>query len=127
ALAAQVKPLRGALGTMVKPGHGPDAARRAKSWFTLRLHARAENGRSVITEVRGGDPGYGDTAKMLAESALCLAFDDLPPAAGQLTPATAMGQALIERLTRAGIEFRTFTEPPTRAPGPGPERRGRRA
>ena len=35
---------------------------------------------------------------MLAESALCLAHDDLPERAGQLTPAVAMGQALIDRL-----------------------------
>ena len=72
----------------------------------------------MVTEVSGGDPGYGETAKMLAESALCLAFDDLPATAGQLTTATAMGDALIGRLTRAGITFRTLSEPPTRSPGP---------
>jgi short subunit dehydrogenase-like uncharacterized protein len=43
---------------------------------------------------------------MLAESALCLAHDELPQRGGQLTPAVAMGQALIDRLSRAGIEFR---------------------
>jgi saccharopine dehydrogenase (NAD+, L-glutamate forming) len=61
----------------------------------------------LITEVRGGDPGYGETAKMLAESALALAFDqDLPPlGGGQWTPALALGQPLIARLVRAGIEF----------------------
>ena len=62
-------------------------------------------GRRVVTEVAGGDPGYGETAKMLAESALCLAHDDLPPTAGQVTTAVAMGDALIERLQRAGIGF----------------------
>jgi short subunit dehydrogenase-like uncharacterized protein len=59
-----------------------------------------------MTEVTGGDPGYGETSKMLAESALCLAHDELPARTGQLTPAVAMGQALIDRLQRAGIEFR---------------------
>jgi short subunit dehydrogenase-like uncharacterized protein len=59
-----------------------------------------------VTEVSGGDPGYTETAKMLAESALCLAFDDLPERAGQLTTAVAMGQPLIDRLVRAGIQFR---------------------
>jgi len=117
AVAAQVKPLRQAVGKLVKPGQGPDERRRAASWFTLRLKAEA-GGRTLVTEVSGGDPGYGETAKMLAESALCLAFDDLPAAAGQLTTATAMGEALIERLTRAGITFRTLSEPPTRSPGP---------
>jgi saccharopine dehydrogenase (NAD+, L-glutamate forming) len=42
---------------------------------------------------------------MLAESALCLAQDDLPSTAGQVTTAVAMGDALIERLKRAGITF----------------------
>jgi short subunit dehydrogenase-like uncharacterized protein len=42
---------------------------------------------------------------MLAESALCLAFDDLPERAGQLTPAVAMGDALRRRLEAAGIQF----------------------
>ena len=58
-----------------------------------------------MTEVSGGDPGYGETSKMLAESALCLAYDPLPERAGQLTPAVAMGEALIERLRAAGIGF----------------------
>ena len=32
----------------------------------------------MIVEVSGGDPGYCETSKMLAESALCLAHDELP-------------------------------------------------
>jgi short subunit dehydrogenase-like uncharacterized protein len=59
----------------------------------------------VITEVSGGDPGYDETAKMLAESALCLAHDDLPPTSGQVTTAEAMGDALLNRLINAGIRF----------------------
>jgi saccharopine dehydrogenase (NAD+, L-glutamate forming) len=59
----------------------------------------------VHTRVSGGDPGYTETAKMLAESALCLAFDDNPELAGQLTPAQAMGDRLTERLQKAGIRF----------------------
>jgi short subunit dehydrogenase-like uncharacterized protein len=59
----------------------------------------------VHTEVSGGDPGYGETSKMLAESALCLAHDQLPQTAGQVTTAVAMGQPLIDRLVRAGIRF----------------------
>jgi saccharopine dehydrogenase (NAD+, L-glutamate forming) len=45
---------------------------------------------------------------MLAESALCLAFDDNPPTAGQVTTAQAMGDTLLERLHRAGITFDTL-------------------
>ncbi|MFI9589500.1 hypothetical protein [Nonomuraea sp. NPDC052265] len=55
----------------------------------------------MLTEVTGGDPGYDETAKMLGESALCLAFDDLPARAGQLTTASAMGRPLITRLNTA--------------------------
>ena len=49
--------------------------------------------------------GRRQTAKMVAESALCLAFDDLPSAYGVLTPATAMGAALRQRLHAKGILF----------------------
>lgn len=65
-------------------------------------------GERVVTEVAGGDPGYGETAKMLAESALCLAHDDLPATSGQVTTAAAMGDALIDRLVKAGITFRVL-------------------
>ena len=65
-------------------------------------------GKRVVTEVSGGDPGYGETSKMLAESGLCLAFDELPPSAGQVTTAVAMGDALLARLQRAGIAFRVL-------------------
>lgn len=87
-----------------KPGEGPTVNERSDSWFKLRL-VGSGGGRRVVTEVSGGDPGYGETAKMLAESGMCLARDELPERAGQLTPAVAMGDALIERLQRAGIAF----------------------
>ena len=96
------------LGRM-RSGDGPDAAARAKAWFRARFIAEG-GGRRVTTEVSGGDPGYGETAKMLAESALCLAFDDVPKVAGQVTTAVAMGNPLIERLRRAGITFRVVEE-----------------
>ncbi len=117
ALAAQLPPLRRALERLRKPGDGPSAQQRARSWFAVRFAARTEGGRTVFTEVTGGDPGYQETATMLAESALCLAFDDLPPRAGQLTTAVAMGRPLIERLQAAGISFRVLHTPPTTAPG----------
>lgn len=103
--AAQVPPARRWLGDRIKPGEGPSEEKRAKSWFSVRFVGEG-GGRRVFTEVSGGDPGYGETAKMFAESALCLAFDDLPDTAGQVTTAVAMGDALIERLRAAGITFR---------------------
>ncbi|TVL93023.1 trans-acting enoyl reductase family protein [Streptomyces sp. SAJ15] len=105
---AQVPWTREWLSGRLKPGEGPDAARRARSWFTLRF-AGEGGGERVITEVSGGDPGYDETAKIFAEGALSLAFDDLPPTAGQVTSAVAMGDALTERLIRAGIRFTTVT------------------
>ncbi|MEG8279019.1 saccharopine dehydrogenase family protein [Streptomyces sp. AHA2] len=103
--AAQVPPARRWLSGRLEPGEGPDAQKRAESWFSVRFVGEG-GGRRVYTEVSGGDPGYDETAKMLAESALCLAFDDLPGTAGQVTTAVAMGDALIGRLRAAGIRFR---------------------
>ena len=102
--AAQVPPLRKRIKARVPQGSGPSEAKRARSWFTVDFIASSE-GRNVHTQVKGGDPGYGETAKMLAESALCLAFDDNPPTAGSVTTAVAMGDKLIERLQAAGITF----------------------
>ncbi|KOU60886.1 saccharopine dehydrogenase [Streptomyces sp. MMG1533] len=103
--AAQLPPARRWLSDRLKPGEGPGPEKRAKSWFRVRFVGEG-GGRRVYTEVSGGDPGYDETAKMFAESALSLAFDDLPPTAGQVTTAVAMGNALTERLQRAGITFR---------------------
>lgn len=105
ATAAQLPPARRWLSDRLKPGDGPGPEKRAKSWFSVRFVGEG-GGRRVFTEVAGGDPGYGETAKMFAESALSLAFDALPPTAGQVTTAVAMGDALIERLRTAGITFR---------------------
>jgi len=113
--AAQIPPLRRALSALYKPGAGPSAEQRAKSWFTVRFLGES-GGKQVITEVSGGDPGYAETAKMLAESALCLAYDELPKTAGQVTTAAAMGTALIDRLTAAGLRFAVLDTPPTWAP-----------
>ncbi len=102
---AQLPPARRWLSGRLEPGDGPSPERRARSWFTVRF-VGSGGGERVITEVSGGDPGYDETAKMLAESALSLAFDDLPETAGQVTPAVAMGDALTTRLQKAGLTFR---------------------
>ena len=103
---AQLPPTRNVLAKFRQSGDGPSAEQRAKAWFRVRFIARTgDAGEPVVTEVTGGDPGYGETSKMLGESALCLARDELPADGGQLTPAVAMGQSLIDRLTAAGIGF----------------------
>jgi short subunit dehydrogenase-like uncharacterized protein len=104
-LLAQLPPTRNMLLRRLSPGAGPTPAQRESRWFSLRFAAAAGHDR-VVTEVTGGDPGYGETSKILAEASLCLAHDVLPARAGQLTPAVAMGEALIARLQRSGISFR---------------------
>jgi short subunit dehydrogenase-like uncharacterized protein len=108
-VAAQVPPVRKALLGRLAPGHGPSDEERGKGWFNVRFVGEG-GGKRVLTEVAGGDPGYTETSKMLAESALCLAQDDLPPSSGQVTTAVAMGDALIARLQRAGIGFRVVED-----------------
>jgi short subunit dehydrogenase-like uncharacterized protein len=104
AAAAQVPPLRRLLISRVPQGEGPSEEQRERSWFRMRFVGEG-GGRRVVTQVSGGDPGYGETAKMLAEAALCLAFDDNPPTAGSVTTAAAMGEQLVERLRKAGMVF----------------------
>lgn len=103
-LAAQVRPLRDLLLSRVPQGSGPSDARREKSWFTVDFVGTAGDQR-VHTRVSGGDPGYTETSKMLAQAALCLALDDLPETAGQVTTAVAMGDALLARLQAVGMRF----------------------
>ncbi len=106
--AVQIPPVRRAIAQRIAAGDGPSQERRDRTWFTVEFVGTAA-GKTVHTRVSGGDPGYTETAKMLAESALSLAFDDNPPLAGQLTTATAMGENLIDRLTAAGMTFEVLS------------------
>src|SRR5690606_24478450 len=103
---AQLSLVRAFLPRLRKPGSGPSAQSRGQGWFRVILLG-ASGAHRVRCEVSGGDPGYTETAKMLAESALCLVFDRerLPPHYGSVPPAAAMGDALLQRLERAGIRF----------------------
>jgi short subunit dehydrogenase-like uncharacterized protein len=109
-LAGAVAPLRKGLAAMLPaPGEGPSKQQRETGFFEVRLHAEHPGGadmslRSVVTGDR--DPGYGSTAKMLGESAVCLAKDAIPAGGGFWTPASAMGERLLERLRKhAGLTF----------------------
>ncbi|HWU68393.1 MAG TPA: saccharopine dehydrogenase NADP-binding domain-containing protein [Stenotrophobium sp.] len=104
---AQVKLTRERLLRLRSPGQGPSEEQRRKGWFRVRFIGEG-GGRRVVTEVSGGDPGYGETAKMLAESALCLVQDRLPKKGGVLTTVQAMGDALTARLMAAGIQFKVL-------------------
>jgi len=86
------------------PGEGPGESAREKGLFHIDIHSRTSTGARLVCEIRAsGDPGYKATAVMLGESALALADGTgLPDAAGVLTPATALGGALTDRLRAAG-------------------------
>ncbi len=86
-----------------KPGEGPSKEARDRGRWKLRLYASV--GADALTYVAAdhADPGYGSTAKMLGESALCLAQDTLTSPGGVLTPSVAMGSHLAERLRSAGL------------------------
>ena len=107
---AQVAVLRDLLARLLpQPGEGPAAEMRESGFFEIEMLARhpedrANNLRLVLRGDR--DPGYGSTAKMLGESAVCLAKDPLRREGGVLTPAAAMGDHLLERLAaNAGLSF----------------------
>ena len=103
-LAAQLKLTRDLLMKWYPAGDGPDPERRERSWFSVDFVGEA-GGQTVRTRVSGGDPGYTETAMMLAESGLCLAFDDNPEVAGQVTTAQAMGGNLLARVQAGGLKF----------------------
>jgi short subunit dehydrogenase-like uncharacterized protein len=90
------------------PGEGPKEDLVRKGFFVIEIHARTPAGEYCVCRVEAqGDPGYGATSVMLGQSALCLALDGdrLPDRAGVLTPATAMGSVLADRLRAAGQTF----------------------
>ncbi|KAF0848990.1 saccharopine dehydrogenase family protein [Nocardia caishijiensis] len=87
-----------------EPGTGPSEKARRSGWFTMKTFAHTSSGAKYQATFSGtGDPGYQATAVLLGQSGLCLAFDELPERAGVLTPASAMGEALTERLRAAGM------------------------
>lgn len=88
------------------PGEGPSEKTRRNGRFRIEIHTRTSNGERYVAHVAAqGDPGYAATAVMLGQSAICLAMDRdrLPSRGGVLTPATAMGLVLVDRLRAAGM------------------------
>jgi short subunit dehydrogenase-like uncharacterized protein len=92
------------------PGEGPTPEVIASGFFEMRLVGRGADANGAPFEVRCDvkgqrDPGYGATADMLSEAALCLALDHPYPHGGVLTPAVALGATLVERLRDRGFVF----------------------
>jgi short subunit dehydrogenase-like uncharacterized protein len=111
--AASVGPARALMNRLFlpQPGQGPGEAAREAGGFEMLLigrHATAPQRHLQARVIGRRDPGYGATARMLAEAAMCLALDGdrLPVGGGSWTPATAFGELLIERLANhADVRF----------------------
>lgn len=92
-----------------KPGEGPSPEAQENGYFDIRFYGTGADGQTMTAKVTGDrDPGYGSTCKMLGESAMCLLHDvdRSKTGGGCFTPASAMGDALIDRLTKnAGLTF----------------------
>lgn len=88
------------------PGTGPGEQARERGFFVMETYAATSSGaRYKVTCAAKGDPGYKATAVLLGQSGLCLALDRGRPGqvAGVVTPAAAMGDALVDRLRAAGV------------------------
>ncbi|GGC16018.1 saccharopine dehydrogenase family protein [Cellulomonas carbonis] len=109
AAAFALPPTRALLDRVLpEPGTGPDEQTRRDGWFRMDVHATTTTGRHYRAVAAGsGDPGYAATAVMIGEAALALAHDDdrLPDRAGSLTPATGLGDVLVDRLRAAGHTY----------------------
>ncbi|WP_103020132.1 saccharopine dehydrogenase family protein [Salinibacter altiplanensis] len=107
-------PLRRLLETFVlpDPGEGPSREAIESGYFDISLYGWGRDDSGTRFGVRGTvaadrDPGYGATAIMLAESAMCLASGEADSAlrGGSLTPASGIGMPLTQRLQDAGLTF----------------------
>jgi short subunit dehydrogenase-like uncharacterized protein len=94
------------------PGEGPTDAAMDGGFTRIRLVGTGEDGHKVLATLQSqGDPGNRVTVKILCESALMLAQtkrSDLPGGpsrGGVLTPATALGLGLLDRLQTVGFEL----------------------
>ncbi|WP_257226563.1 saccharopine dehydrogenase family protein [Rhodococcus opacus] len=108
-LGLSVPPTRYVLDRLLPaPGEGPSEKTQRNGYFAMDIYTTTTTGARYAARVAAqGDPGYRATAVLLGESALSLVLDRdrLPDAAGVLTPATALGDVLVDRLRGAGMEI----------------------
>ena len=110
-----VPPLRFFLTRFVlpKPGDGPSFDEQISGFYDFRFLGRTQHGDEIKVKLTGNrDPGYGSTAKILAQAGVSLVRDvdkrEVP--GGFWTPATIFGDDYINRLiTNAGISFEVLS------------------
>jgi short subunit dehydrogenase-like uncharacterized protein len=107
--ALAIPPLRRLISKRLpQPGEGPSVSERENGFFEFFVHAHhpTDSEKDVRICVKGKrDPGYGATSRMLAQAGLSLAFDDLDVEGGIWTPASALGNHLVNRLADVDIIF----------------------
>ena len=110
-VGAAIPPARWLLENTIlpKPGEGPSEEEQRTGFFDYRIFGLTQDNKQIVVKVTGDrDPGYGSTAKMLSEAAICLALDEEMKSVegGFPTPAFAYGETLIKRLeANAGLTF----------------------
>ncbi|MEE4246146.1 MAG: saccharopine dehydrogenase NADP-binding domain-containing protein [Kangiellaceae bacterium] len=113
-LASAIAPTRWLMEKLFlpKPGEGPSPQEQKDGFYILDFYGKTASGKTLQTELRGdADPGYGSTAKIIAQTALCLT-DELAKSEGHqttggfFTPASLLGEHLVNRLEKyAGLTF----------------------
>lgn len=92
------------------PGTGPSERAREEGHYTVETYTTTTTGARYVARMsQQGDPGYKATSVLLGECGLALALDRdmLPDLHGVLTPAAAMGDALLARFPAAGVSLET--------------------
>ena len=95
---------------MPKPGTGPSESARERGFYKVETYTTTTSGARYVARMeQRGDPGYKATSVLLGECALALAKDrdKLSDLHGVLTPAAAMGDALLARFPAAGVSLQT--------------------
>ncbi len=93
-----------------KPGTGPSERARENGHYTVETFTTTTTGARYRARLsQRGDYGYKATSVLLGESGLALALDRdrLSDLRGVLTPAAAMGDALLARFPAAGVSLET--------------------
>ncbi len=105
-IALRIPPFRRPLEWLLARSGGPTQEARESTFFSITFIAESATDR-VVTRVSGGDPGYDECAKMLAECGLLLLDDaaEKPAAFGVASPIAVFGNRLVQRLQERDIRF----------------------